>query len=124
MFARLDDELIDHWKVAEAGKRLGGKTSSGPAIALAMYAVCLMWTNKHLTDGFIPTATIETFPHFSKPLAVAEALVTARLFEKTEGGFTVHDFDEHNPSARAIKARRKADRIRKQVERASKNGHV
>lgn len=120
MWARLDDELIDHHKVFAAGKRLG---ANGPAIALGMYALSLMWANRHLTDGFLPTSTIEGFRHVDKPLAVADALAQAGLYEKVEGGFKIHDFAEHNPSARVIKAKRKKDRLRKQDERATKNGH-
>jgi hypothetical protein len=120
MWTKLDDELIDHHKVFAAGKRLG---TNGPAVALGLYAVSLMWTNKHLTDGFLPTSTLEGFRHVDKPLAVADALVTAGLLEKVEGGFKIHDFAEYNPSARAIKAKRKEDRLRKQHERAKRNGH-
>jgi hypothetical protein len=122
MWARLDDELIDHHKVFAAGKRLG--TKDGPAIALGMFAVSLMWSNKHLTDGFLPTSTVEGFRHVDKPLAVADALAQAGLFDRVEGGFEIHDFAEYNPSARAIKAKRKEDRVRKQRERAKGNGHA
>jgi hypothetical protein len=119
MWARLDDELIDHQKIFAAGKRVG---ANGPAVVLGFYAVSLMWTNKHLTDGYLPTTTIESFRHVDKPLAVADALVHAALFEKVDGGFRIHDFDEWNPSAKEIKRKRKEDRVRKQRERASRNG--
>lgn len=121
MWARLDDELIDHRKVFEAGKRLG---KDGPAVALGLYAVALMWCNKQLTDGFIPVASLVKFPHVAKPLHVADALVAAGLFEKVDGGFMVHDFSEHNPSANVIKRKRKDDAARKRVERATRNGHL
>ena len=121
MWARLDDELIDHQKVWAAGKRLG---ANGPAIALGLYAVSLMWTNKHLTDGFLPIATIEGFRHVQHPRVVADALAHAGLFTKVKGGFEIHDFAEYNPTGSAIKAKRKKDRIRKQHERATINGHA
>ena len=121
MWAKLADELIDHPKVFAAGKKIG---PNGPAIALGFYAVALMWTSKHLTDGLIPMTTLESFRHVSNPLAVADALVHAELFEKVKDGYQIHDFDEWNPSATAIKRRRKEDRMRKQRERAGKNGHA
>ena len=120
MYARLDDELIDHPKIFAAGKKIG---RDGAAIALGVYALTLMWSNRHLTDGFVPTSTLEGFRHMTNPVAVADALVSAGLFEKVSGGFQVHDFGEHNPSAKTIKAKRKGDRIRKQRERAEANGH-
>lgn len=123
MWSKLDDELIDHAKVFAAGAKIG---VNGPAIALGMYAVGLMWSNKHLTDGFLPKSTIKSFPHVANPLAVADALVAARLFDKVRGGFRVHDFGDYNHNASEIKAQRKDDRLRKQAERAAKagkNGH-
>ncbi len=110
MWSKLDDELIDHRKVFAAGKLLG---KDGPAIALGFYAVGLMWANKHLTDGFLPESTVERLPHVDKPLAVADALVRAELFDKVDGGFMIHDFLDHNYSAAAVKKKRKEDRLRK-----------
>jgi hypothetical protein len=121
MWARLDDELIDHLKVFAAGKRIG---ANGPAIALGFYAVGLMWANKHLTDGFLPKTTVESFRHVKDPLAVADALVSAGLFDAVAGGFSIHDFKEYNPSAKVIKTKRKEDRLRKQRERAAANGRA
>jgi hypothetical protein len=120
MWARLDDELLDHRKVFDAGRRLG---PNGPAIALGMYAVALMWCNRQLTDGFIPMTSWLKFPHINKPLAVADALVTAGLFDRVEGGFKVHDFFAHNPSAESIKTKRREDALRKRAERAKHNGY-
>jgi hypothetical protein len=120
MWARLDDELIDHRKIFAAGELLG---ANGPAIALALYAVGLMWTNRHLTDGFLPATTVRCFPHMDNPLTVADALTKAGLFEKVKGGFRIHDFAAHNPSAAVIKDKRRADMLRKRAARAGKNGH-
>lgn len=119
MWAKLDDELIDHDKLFVAGKHIG---ANGPAIALGLYAVALMWSNKHLTDGFLPRTTIESFRHVEKPTRVATALVRAHLFKRVRGGFQIHDFGEYNLSAKSIKEKRKRDRVRKQNARAG-NGH-
>ena len=121
MWAKLDDELLNHPKIDLAGQRIG---LNGAAIAMGFYAIALMWTNKYLTDGFLPMTTIDGFRYVTKPRAVADALVFAGLLEKVDGGFRIHDFDEWNPSAKEIKQRRKEDRIRKRNERAGKNGRA
>ncbi|HYM24948.1 MAG TPA: hypothetical protein VEU08_17145 [Vicinamibacterales bacterium] len=112
MWARLDDALIDHRKISAAATFLK-RNGDGRAIALGFFAVALMWTNKHLTDGFIPEDVVEGFPHVKQPLAVADALVRAQLFERVEGGFQIHDFSDYNPPAERIKKKREEDRARK-----------
>jgi hypothetical protein len=119
MWARLDDELIDHSKVFEAGDVIGGK--NGPALALALYAVGLMWANKHLSDGFLPTAVVKSFRHLAKPLFVADALVKVKLWERNgNGGYHIHDFADFNPKAAKVKDKRQKDKLRKQQEREEK----
>ena len=111
MWARLDDELIDHRKIFIAGETIG---KNGPAIALGFYAVGLMWSNKHLTDGFLPMAVIKSFRHVSHPASIADALAKAGLWEKNGGsGYQIHDYRDFNPSAAEIKRKRKEDRERK-----------
>jgi hypothetical protein len=118
MWARLDDELIDHAKLFAAGHRIG---KNGPATALGFYAVGLMWCAKHLTDGFIPMQVVKSFRHVSHPLSIADALVKAGLWEANGGeGFQIHDFSDYNPKASAIKAKRRRDRLRKHAEREAK----
>lgn len=119
MWARLDDELIDHAKLFVAGEALG---KNGPAIVLGLYAVGLMWSNKHLTDGFLPIAVVKSFRHVDRPTSVADALVKAGLWEKNGGsGYQIHDFWDHNPKASKVKAKRRKDRERKQAERDAKD---
>lgn len=115
MWARLDDELIDHRKVFMAGELIG---RNGAAIALGFYAVGLMWSNKHLTDGFLPLAIVRSFRHVDHPASIADALAKAGLWEKNGSGFQIHDYSEFgNPSAARIKAKRRRDKLRKQRER-------
>jgi hypothetical protein len=115
MWAKFDDGLIDHPKIATAGDVLGGKF--GRAIALGFYAGAVIWSNKHLTDGVMPASVAKGFLHVENGLAVADALVKAHLFEKVDGGYVVHDFHDHNPSARKIKQKRREDARRKAEER-------
>lgn len=118
MWARLDDELIDHSKIFVAGEALG---KNGPAIALGFYALGLMWSNRHLTDGFLPLAVVRSFRHVDRPTSVADALVKAGLWEKNGGsGYVIHDYSDHNPKASNVKAKRRRERLRKQSEREAK----
>jgi hypothetical protein len=114
MWSKLDDTLIDHRKIFAAADVIG---ANGGAIAIGLYAVGLMYANKHLTDGFLPAAVVRSFPHVEDPIAVAAALTKAGLWtrEKRRGvdGFVVHDFAEFNFTATAIKAKRRRDRKRK-----------
>ena len=117
MWARLDDELIDHKKIFIAGEVIG---KNGAAIALGFYAVGLMWSNKHLTDGHLPLAIVKSFRHVDHPASVADALVKAELWERNGNGFVIHDYAEFgNPLAARVKAKRRRDKLRKQKERAA-----
>ena len=49
---------------------------------------------------------MKAFGHFDKPLAVAEALVAAGLWESVPGGYRIHDFHDYNPTAADAKAYR------------------
>lgn len=100
MWTRLDDALIDHRKVFKAGDVIG---RNGAAIAIGLYAIGLMWANKHLTDGFLPEAVVKRFRHVERPLAVANALVDSGLWDRQDGGFRVHDFHDFNPRAAEVK---------------------
>ena len=111
----MDDQLIDHRKIFAAGETLG---RNGPAIALGFYAIGLLWSNKHLTDGHLPFAVVRSFRHAEKPQAVADALVKAGLWEKNGSEYLIHDYDEFNFSAAKVKAKRRKDRLRKQAHDA------
>ena len=105
MWTKLDDALIDHRKVFAAGDAIG---RNGPALVIGMYTLGLIWSNRQLSDGFLPIGRVKAFAtHFDKPLAIAEALVAAGLWEPATGGFQIHDYHEYNPTAVEAKAHRK-----------------
>lgn len=112
MWAKFDDALLDHRKIFEAGDLIG---KNGPAVALGFYAACVLYANKHLTDGFIPGPVLRRFPHADKPEEVAKALVKVRLLASVEGGYRIHDFHDHNPKAESVRKKRAADRDRKRA---------
>ena len=124
MWSRLDDALIDHRKIFQAAEAIG---KNGGVIAVGLYAIALMYSNKHLTDGFLPLAVLRRLPHADHPVALADAMIKARLWtrEKRHGikGFMIHDFDAMNPTGEAVRARRRREADRKARERAGSNGH-
>jgi hypothetical protein len=118
MWARLEDELLDHPKISQAGRTIG---KNGRVIAIGFYAVALMYCNRHLSDGYLAFDVVEGFASYViNPLAVADALASAGLFNKTDTGYRIHDYREYNPSAAEIKQKRKVDRLRKAEDRAKK----
>lgn len=118
MWSKLDDALLDHRKVFDAGDRIG---KDGPCIALGLYVIGLLWTNKQLSDGYLPRAVVKRFRHCEKPLMAARALVSARLWDAVEGGFQIHDYHDHNFSATEINLRRQSERERRR--KGGRNTH-
>jgi hypothetical protein len=121
MWTRLDDALMDHRKVFAAGDAIGnGKYGkNGPVIALGFYALALMWSNKQLQDGFLPMAVIKKFSSYvDNPQHIADAFVKAGLFEKTEGGYLIHDYTDYNHTASEVRKKRRDDRDRKAESRS------
>lgn len=119
MWARLDDALIDHHKIMDAGELIG---RNGAALALSLFVLALMYTNKHLTDGYVSVAVVKNFRHLDNPLLVADALMKVNLLEKVPGGYKIHDYHDYNPGSAAVKQRRHDDRTRKATERAKQAG--
>jgi hypothetical protein len=120
MWAKLDDGLLDHWKVLEAARAFG---KNGRAIALGFYASGLLYTQKHLTDGFLSVAMIEEMRVVDRPKDAAEIMVRVGFWEAVDGGYRIHDFHDHNPSASDIIDKRRKDNARKKEWYARRNGH-
>jgi hypothetical protein len=122
MWVRLDDNLPAHHKLAVAGQQIG-RAATGRILAIFVEALC--WTNKHNTDGFLPADVVPTFRHDRKPLVVAEAMVRARLWESTEGGWRIHDWGKYQLDAhtRETIAKARSEAGRKGAESRWKNGN-
>jgi hypothetical protein len=108
--AQLDPALLDHPKVFAAGELIG---KNGAVIALGFYSIALMWSNHHLSDGFLSKSVVKSFPHAENPTSIADALEKVGLFDRYDGGWRIHDFTEWNLSAAEVNRRRKRDRERK-----------
>lgn len=122
VWARLDDELLDNPKVAKVGP-----------IGFAVYVAGIVWCSRNLTDGHIPFGRANALLDLSaveydvgNPCAVpggpstmasdngltvhkvAETLIAAGLWSRTEDGYLVHDFLKHNPSRASVLLERDA----------------
>lgn len=114
---KVDDKLHGHKKALRAGE------------ALALWVVAGSWSADHLTDGFIPdyvAARLMPGGH-----AMAEKLVDAGLWfpDELDGddGWRFHDWDEFQPTADEVEAKREAARERMRrvrSNRQSRSGDV
>jgi len=118
MWTRLDDGLLDHRKMLEAARLLGG--TDARARVLGWYTASLLYASKHLTDGKLTTAIVD---ELRIPAAGVRALVSVglwRIVDKRKGLFVVNDYLEYNTPAADVLARRKRDAARKRRG----NGHT
>jgi hypothetical protein len=106
-WVKLDDQLADHPKIAQAGP-----------LGLAVYVAGLCYSARYLTDGFIPYASSERFAGSSPELR--QKLVELSLWDETNGGYLVHDYLDYNPPAAKVKAEREAAKARMGQKRGKK----
>ncbi|WP_291981969.1 hypothetical protein [Luteitalea sp.] len=108
-FVRLDDEIADNVKILRAG----------PAAAW-MWAMAVCYSNRKLTDGFVPAEQIDRLTSLRgrKARELADKCVTAGLFDETEGGYQVHDYHDWNPTREKVEADKLAAAQRKADQRA------
>jgi hypothetical protein len=120
MWVKVDDKFSEHPKVVEAGRHLG---TYGRGRVLAVWLAAMCYCNRNYTDGFFDEATARTWTLYDKrPLDVALVMADAKLLRRVEGGFKFHDYEDYQPSADEVKAKKKKDRDRKRTERLSKLG--
>jgi hypothetical protein len=102
---KVDDGFYDHPKVIEAGNA-----------AIGLWTRCGSWASKQLTDGFIPGAIVAQFGRRRD----AERLIDCDLWSAVEGGYQMHDFNDHNPTSEQVKRDRKAAAERQARARESR----
>lgn len=108
-WGRLDDSLYDHPKLDKLGRhRL-------PCIGLNTLAQS--WCNRWLTDGHIPSDRV---PRLGGTAALADLLVVAGLWERTDDGYRIHDFLDYNDSRDTVLAQREAARERMRDNRQNR----
>lgn len=103
-WVRIDDGFPDHPKALEAGP-----------LACWLYVCGIAYSNRYLTDGFIPERQVSRLSECRKPFALASVLVSVGLWERVENGYQIHDYLEYQNSAE--KVRHEREQTRKRVER-------
>jgi len=106
-WTKLDDHFPDHPKILAAG----------PTAEL-LHIHALIYCNKHLTDGFLPSDAVKRLIHVNAR-GPAERLVDLGLWEKVVGGYQIHDFLEWNPSREKVLAERARSAARQAKSRVS-----
>lgn len=114
-WVKLDDAFYDHRKTANAG----------PMAELLWYRA-LQWSNRNLSDGFIPVAQVRRLADFCEdvaevawsrsqdgdgrrdadavyPTELADRLVAAGLWITVDGGWRFHQYNEHQRTSEEIR---------------------
>ena len=84
-WVRIDDGFPDHPKALEAGP-----------LACWLYVCGIAYSNRYLTDGFIPERQVSRLSECRKPFALASVLVSVGLWERVENGYQIHDYLEYD----------------------------
>lgn len=107
-WVRLDDNFADHPKVI-------GLSDT----AFRLYIEALCYSNRQLTDGFIP---MSVYVKLSK-LDEADYLIEAGLWEEVEKGYQIRSYTEYQPTRSKVNEKREQakDRLKRYRERQSEN---
>lgn len=108
-WARIDDNMPDHPKLARLGvlRPLAGW----------LHVCGLCYAARYLTDGFVPSAQVPSLTRFdhvgyetggvpgmfsvgedADPFVLVDALVKVGMWHQVRGGYQIHDYLEYNPS--------------------------
>lgn len=102
---RLDDSFHSHPKVIAAGNE-----------AVGLYVRCGTYAAQHLTDGFVGKSIVLLYGSE----ALAARLVDVALWNRTRGGWNIHDYLDYNPSRETVEKERKAAAERQRRSREAK----
>lgn len=109
-----DDKMHSHPKVRQAGLE-----------AIGLWTVAGTYCTDYLTDGHVPAWFVDSWP---KGKNLAAKLVTARLWEATEGGWTFLSWSEYQRTRQQVEkdkaaaAKRKAAWVARQGKNAEDTG--
>lgn len=99
-WVKIDDAFFRHPKVATAGRD-----------ARDLYLAALCYAGAQLTDGFVPGGVLRQLgadADIDNPDCAASRLVATGLWHEADGGWTIHDYHDYQPSAEQVKAQRAA----------------
>lgn len=116
-WVKLDDGLAEHRKTRRL-LRAGGHE------AMSIHLLAIVNSSKYLTDGHVDEEFVEDMFDVGriKPKQ-RERIITALVesgqwtVDEERGGWVIHDYLVHNPSAEQVEANRGVDRYRKELSR-------
>lgn len=100
-WAKIDDGIVDHPKTLIVW-------SQDPA-AFALDVRAIAYCAKHLTDGFLADAVLDSWfpnPADGTSARLTTILVDAVRWERVDGGFEIRDFLDYNRSREEVEAER------------------
>jgi hypothetical protein len=122
---RIDDAFLDHPKFLEAGPLAG-----------FLNIAAIAWSNRNLTDGFIPRRQVPRLVNFdgfahhlwsgdasgggedADAMGLARELVQLGLWEEVPGGYRIHDYHDWQQTREQILAARDDARERQAKRRS------
>src|SRR5688572_5974240 len=93
---------MSHVRVDSSVPRNRKFLQAGPAPSW-LWLCGLAYCQEGLTDGFIPDEAIDSLGVPKNARRLAAHLERARLWEKVDGGWQVHDYLKHNRSASTVR---------------------
>jgi hypothetical protein len=101
---RVDDNLAFHPKVMQAGNT-----------AMGLWVRAGSWSSQQLTDGYIPAEIVRSMGNTSQ----AAGLIRAGLWIPASDGYEFHQWEERQPTRKAVEDQRAAtaERVRKHREK-------
>lgn len=107
-WTKIDDAILTNPKMLEA-------EDACPTLAPLLWFKALVYTNQHKLDGFVPEKMVSRLlgKHRAAKSA-AEALVSAGLWHRVDGGFVFHNFEKHNASGQQREGIAKKNREKQQ----------
>jgi len=107
-YARIDDRWDEHPKFVDLD-----------LAAFGLMACAIVYSNRQLTDGFIPDKAVRSFGACGKGPKIAERLVAAGIWIRVDAGYEIVGFLDHNFSRAEVEAKRASDRNRKRPAKDS-----
>ena len=108
----IDDAASYHPKARKAGLEAWG-----------FFVAAIVYSNKHLKDGFIARECLDdVWPWGGKLERIAQRLAQVELFDVVDGGWRIHNYLKYQRSRDEILAQRAADAERKKLAREQMPG--
>jgi hypothetical protein len=96
-WTKLTEDFPQHPKIVAAGEW-----------AELIHIHALIYSNRFLTDGFIPAEVVPTLTRVRSHIQPSvQALVKLGVWVPVKGGYAIHDFLEYQPSRNKVLAERK-----------------